>query len=317
MNDMGMPFTANDKRVDLDALARHVKDGNCLAIGGGLSSRVPMAVVRAILRRGVRGLKVVGSAHGIDIDLLCGGGAVAASAESYVGFEQDFGMAPNYRRACEAGEVKVEDSCCYTVVQQLRATISGLPFLPVRSIRGSDIARLNPDYKRMTCPFTGEELTLVPALAPDVAILHAQYGDMHGNLRIEGPPVVDLLFARASRKVLATVEKLVSTERLKELGGANVAYFYVTAVTEVEMGAHPTACYPFYAYDRSHTALYYEAAKAGPEAFHERYLAPFVLNCPSHKTYLDRIGGDAARTRLSSWNEGTSAWQRLYAEAVS
>jgi glutaconate CoA-transferase subunit A len=169
----------------------------------------------------------------------------------------------------------------------------------------------------MTCPFTGEELTLVPALVPDVALLHAQYGDMHGNLRIEGPPVVDLLFARASRKVLATVEKLVSTEGLKELGGANVAYFYVTAVTELEMGAHPTACYPFYAYDRPHTALYYEAAKAGPEAFHERYLAPFVFDCPNHPAYLDRIGGDAARTRLSSWNEGTGAWQRLYAEGVS
>ena len=159
MNDLNIPFTATDKRVDLNALVDHVGHGDCLAVGGGLSSRVPMAAVRAVLRRGVRDLKVVGSAHGIDIDLLCGGGAVAASAESYVGFEQDFGMAPNYRRACEAGEVKVEDSCCYTVVQQLRAAISGLPFMPVRSVRGTDIVRLNPDYRLMTCPFTGEELT--------------------------------------------------------------------------------------------------------------------------------------------------------------
>jgi glutaconate CoA-transferase, subunit A len=317
MKDIAMPFTANDKRVDLDALAAHVSDGDCLAVGGGLSSRVPMALVRAILRSGVRHLKVVGSAHGIDIDLLCGGGAVAATAESYVGFEQDFGMAPNYRRACEAGDVKVEDSCCYTVVQQLRAAISGLPFMPVRSIRGSDISRLNPDYRLMTCPFTGEELMLVPALAPDVAILHAQYGDVHGNLRIEGPPVVDLLFARASRTVLATVEKLVATQRLKELGGANVPYFYVTAVTEVEMGAHPTACYPFYAYDRAHTALYYQTAKAGPEAFRESYLVPFVFDCPDHATYVDRIGGAAVQAKLSSWSQGTAAWQRLYAEGVS
>lgn len=315
VNQMNMPFTASDKRVDLDALVAHVGDGDCLAVGGGLSSRVPMAAVRALLRRGVRGLKVIGSAHGIDIDLLCGGGAVAASAESYVGFEQDFGMAPNYRRACEAGEVRVEDSCCYTVVQQLRAAISGLPFMPFRSIRGSDIPRLNPDYRLMTCPFTGEELMLVPALAPDVAILH--YGDVHGNLRIEGPPVVDLLFARASRTVLATIEKLVSTERLKELGGANVPYFYVTAVTEVELGAHPTACYPFYAYDRAHTALYYEAAKAGPEAFRKHYLSPFVFECPDHAAYLDRIDGAALRKRLASWSEGSATWQRLYVEDVS
>ena len=117
--------------------------------------------------------------------------------------------------------------------------------------------------------------------------------------------------------MLATVERLVSTEKLKELGGANVAYFYVTAVTEVGMGAHPTACYPFYAYDRPHTALYYQAAKAGPKAFHERYLAPFVFDCANHTAYLDRIGGDAARTRLSSWHDGTAAWQRLYTEGVS
>lgn len=317
MNEMNMPFTASDKRVDLDALVSHVNHGDCLAVGGGLSWRVPMAAVRALLRRGVRGLKVVGSAHGIDIDLLCGAGAVGSSAESYVGFEQDFGMAPNYRRACESGTVKVEDSCCYTVVQQLRAAIAGLPFMPVRSIRGTDIARLNPDYRFMTCPFTGEELTLVPALAPDVAILHAQYGDRHGNLRIEGPPVADLLFARASRTVLATVEKLVSTQELNELGGANVPYFYVTAVSEVEFGAHPTACYPFYAYDRAHTALYYEAAKAGADGFREAYLAPFVFDCPEHSDYLERVGGAAVRSRLASWSEGTAAWQRLYAESVS
>jgi glutaconate CoA-transferase, subunit A len=316
MNTMNLPFTACDKRVDLDSLVAHVNDGDCLAVGGGLSSRVPMAAVRAIVRRGVRGLKVVGSAHGIDIDLLCGSGAIAASAESYVGFEQDFGMAPNYRRACEAGEVKVEDSCCYTVVQQLRAAISGLPFMPVRSIRGSDIARLNPDYRLMTCPFTGEELTLVPALTPDVAILHAQYGDMRGNLRIDGPPVLDLLFARASRTVLATIEKLVSTERLKELGGANVPYFYLTAITEAEFGAHPTACYPFYAYDRAHTALYYQAAKTGPKAFRDDYLMPFVFDCPNHAAYLGSIGGAERQALLASWRDGTAAWQRLYAEGV-
>jgi glutaconate CoA-transferase subunit A len=311
------PLTADDKRVDIHALAAHVKDGDCLAVGGGLSSRVPMAAVRAILRQGVRGLKVVGSAHGIDIDLLCGGGAVAVNAESYVGFEQDFGMAPNYRRGCETGDVKVEDSCCYTVVQQLRAAISGLPFMPIRSIRGSDVGRLNPDYRLMTCPFTGEELTLVPALAPDVAVLHAQYGDMHGNLRIEGPPVVDLLFARASRTVVATVEKLVSSEKLKELGGANIPYFYVAAIAEVELGAHPTACYPLYSYDRAHTALYYQAAKAGHDAFCRDYLAPFVFDCTDHADYLDRIGGTATRARLSGWSESPVAWQRLYLDGVS
>lgn len=305
-----------NKQVSLEELAAQVKNGDTVAVGGGLSSREPMAALRAILRRGVRDLNVIGSAHGIDIDMLCGAGAVARSGESYVGFEQDFGMAPNYRRACESGQVRVEDSCCYTLVQQLRATIMGLPFMPVRSVRGTGFQALHPEYKTMICPYTGEELLLVPAIAPDVAIIHAQYGDAHGNLRIEGPPVADNLFAKASRKVLATVEQIVSNERLQELGGATIPYFYVTAVAEVQMGAHPTACYPFYAYDREHTAKYYAAARAGAEAFAAQYLEPYVRGCADHGAYLTKIGGEATRRRLASWQDGEAAWMALYRETV-
>jgi glutaconate CoA-transferase subunit A len=308
--------TVADKRVGLDDLAAMVKDGDVVAVGGGLSSREPMAILRAMLRRKVRGLHVVGSAHGIDIDLLCGAGAVSCSSESYVGFEQDFGIAPNYRRACEAGDVRVDDSCCYTVVQQLRAAVMGLPFMPIRSARGTGFPVLHPEYKTMTCPYTGEELLLVPALQPDVAILHAQYGDQQGNLRIEGPPVLDRLFAKASRTVIASVEKIVSTKRLVELGGITIPYFYVAALSEVPMGAHPTACYPFYAYDRPHTARYYEAARGGAERFAADYLKPFVQDCADHDSYRRLIGGEETSRRLASWAEGNDAWMSLYRERV-
>ncbi|MGH6804163.1 MAG: CoA transferase subunit A [Methyloceanibacter sp.] len=307
-------YTDLDKRKTLDDLASLVADGAVVAVGGGLSSREPMALLRAILRRGLTGLTVVGSAHGIDIDLLSAGGALSRSSESYVGFEQDFGMAPNYRRALESGAVKVDDSCCYTLVQQLRAAIQGLPFMPVRSVRGTSFLLLHPEYRQMVCPFTGEELLLVPAIEPDIALIHAQYGDAQGNLLIQGPPVYDILFAKASRAVLATVEEIVPTERLNELRGVWIPYFYVTAVSEVPMGAHPTACYPFYAYDRRHTALYYEAACKGTEVFSAEYLSVFVRGAPNHADYLDRIGGETTRARISSWRDGTEAWKRLYVE---
>ncbi len=305
--------TLADKRCDLASLAAHVHEGDCVAIGGGLSWREPMAALRELVRIGTGGLKLVGSAHGIDVDLLCGAGLVAVSGESYVGFEQDFGMAPNYRRACEAGAVEVRDSCCYTLVQQLRAAIAGLPFLPIRSVRGTGFMDLHPEFKTMTCPYTGEELLLVPALRPDVAILHAQYGDAHGNLRIEGPPVADLLFAKASAKVIATVEKIVSTQELTAMGGATIPYFYVAALAEVPHGAHPTACYPFYAYDRPHTAEYHRLACESAEAFRERYLQTYVYGCPDHAAYLDAIGGAATLARLASWRDGVEAWRELHA----
>lgn len=309
----GAVWTSADKQVGLDDLADAVKEGQVVAIGGGLSSRVPMAILRAVLRRKVGNLTVAGSAHGIDIDLLCGAGAVSCTTESYVGFEQDFGIAPNYRRACEAREVRIEDSCCYTVVQQLRAAVAGLPFMPMRSVRGTSFLGLHPEYKTMICPYTGAELLLVPALIPDIAILHAQYGDAQGNLRIEGPPVLDLLFAKASRMVIASVEQIVSRERLVELGGITIPYFYVSAVAEVPMGAHPTACYPLYAYDRPHTSVYYAAARAGQAPF-RTYLDHFVFGCADHACYLRRIGGDATFRRLASWSTGTEAWMSLYRE---
>lgn len=304
-------YTQADKRCDLKTLISHVRPGDCVAIGGGLSWREPMAALRELIRQGTGGLKLVGSAHGIDVDMLCGAGLVAASAESYVGFEQDFGMAPNYRRACESGAVAVQDSCCYTLVQQLRAAIAGLPFMPMRSVRGTGFMAMHPEYKTMICPYTGEELLLVPALHPDIAIIHAQYGDAHGNLCIEGQPVADILFAKAAKKVLATVEHILSTEQLAEQG-VTIPYFYITALAEVPHGAHPTACYPFYAYDRPHTAEYYRLAGEGDETFREQYLKPYVHNCSTQAEYLEAIGGTQTLERLASWQQGDQAWQALY-----
>lgn len=303
--------TQTDKRCDLPSLIAHVRSGDCVAIGGGLSWREPMAALRELIRQGIGNLKLAGSAHGIDVDLLCGAGLVAESAESYVGFEQDFGMAPNYRRACESGVVAVQDSCCYTLVQQLRAAIAGLPFMPMRSVRGTGFMSMHPEYKTMTCPYTGEELLLVPALKPDIAIIHAQYGDAHGNLHIEGPPVADILFAKASTKVIATVEQILTSEQLA-VKGVSIPYFYVAALTEVPYGAHPTACYPCYAYDRRHTSEYYRLASEGTAAFREQYLKTYVHGCASQAEYLEAIGGTRALQRLTSWQLSTEAWQALY-----
>ncbi|NOT12748.1 MAG: CoA transferase subunit A [Methylococcaceae bacterium] len=304
-------YTQADKRCSLNELVAHVKNGDCVAIGGGLSWREPMAALRELIRQDIKGLKLVGSAHGIDVDLLCGAGMVAASAESYVGFEQDFGMAINYRRACEAGTVKVEDNCCYSLVQQLRAAISGLPFMPIRSVQGTDFMQLHPEFKTMICPFTGEQLVLVPALKPDVAILHAHYADQHGNLHIEGPPVADILFAKASKKVVATVEEIISNDELAQKG-VTIPYFYVTAISEVPYGAHPTSCYPLYAYDRKHTDRYYQAAKHGMDSFRENYLNPFVYDCQNQDRYIEAIGGKAALSSLEGWDESIEQWMQLY-----
>ena len=97
--------------------------------------------------------------------------------------------------------------------------------MPLRSLRGTSFPSLHPEYRQMICPFTGEELLLVPAIEPDVALIHAQYGDKSGNLVIQGPPVADILFAKASRVVLATVEKIVSQQHCKSLAESQFHIF--------------------------------------------------------------------------------------------
>jgi glutaconate CoA-transferase subunit A len=298
-----------DKLVELDRAVRLVPDGAMVALGGGLSARLPMALVRELIRQGRRGLHVVGSAHGIDVDLLIAAGAIAVCEESYVGFEQDFGLAPAYRRAAQAGTIEVRESCCGTMLAQLRAAEFGLPFMPVRGVKGSDIVRLHPEYGEVTCPFTGETLVVVPPLRPDVALIHALFGDRHGNLHLEQPYVLDERFAAASRDVVATVERIVSTEEVST-AGITVPGHLVTALAEVPYGAHPSSCYPAYAYDRPHLAQYVKAATAGGAEL-VAYLDRYVTGTPTEDAYR-KVVGDEQLAAIGAWSESTETWKGLF-----
>ena len=296
-----------DKRTSLTGAAALVSDGAIVALGGGLSARLPMAMVRELVRRGTRGLHLVGSAHSIDVDLLVAAGAVRRLEESYVGFEQDLGLAPAYRRAAEEGTIEVAESCCATILAQLRATEMGLPFLPVRGVRGSGIAGLHPEYAEITCPFTGETLVAVPALRPDVALLHAPSGDRYGNLHLEQPYVLDERFAAASAMVIATVDELVTTDAVAA-SGVTIPGHLVAAVVEVPFGAHPTSCYPRYAYDRGHLLEYVAAAQSGPDGV-AKYLATYVYG--GEERYAELIGPER-RAALAAWSDSDTTWRELF-----
>lgn len=293
---------APDKRATLAEAGALVQDGAMVALGGGLCARLPMALVRELVRAGRRDLHLVGSAHSIDVDLLIAAGAVKVCEESYVGFEQDLGLAPAFRKAAEGGTVEVRESCCVSILTQLRAAEMGLPFLPVRGLKGTDIGSLHPEYGMVICPFTGEELVALPALVPDVALVHAPIGDRHGNLHLDQPYVLDERFAHASRMVVATVDRLVETA---EVAGAGVVIpaHCVAAVVEAPFGAHPSSCYPGYAYDRPALAVYVAAA-AGDGI--DDWLARHVH--AGEDAYRAGIDGD----RLASWSTSDAAWQELF-----
>ncbi len=295
---------AADKRATLADAVALVRDGDTVALGGGLCARLPMALVRELVRQGRRGLRVVGSAHSIDVDLLICVGAVAVCEESYVGFEQDLGLAPGYRRAAESGTVEVRESSCVTMLAQLRAAEMGLPFLPVRGLKGTDLLALHPEYGMVTCPFTGEELVAVPALTPDVALVHAPIGDAHGNLHLDQPYVLDERFAHASRIVVATVDSIVDTDQVVA-AGVTIPAHRVAAVVAAPFGAHPSSCYPGYAYDRAHLAEYVRAAGSGGDPL-QAYLDRYVR--PGEDAYRRLVHAD----RLTTWSESDDAWKELF-----
>jgi glutaconate CoA-transferase subunit A len=298
-----------DKRMPLDQAAALVRDGSVVALGGGLSARLPMALVRELIRQGRRGLHVVGSAHSIDVDVLVAAEAVAICEESYVGFEQDLGLAPAYRRAAESGTIEVRESCCHTILMQLRAAEFGLPFLPVHGVRGSDIVRLHPEYREIRCPFTGQILVAVPALRPDVVLLHAQLADRHGNLCMEQPYVLDERFAAASRNVVATAERIVGTEQIATTG-ITIPGHFVAAVSEVPFGAHPSSCYPNYTYDRLHLRAYVRAAAAGGNDL-SGYLKQFIRGVSTEQAYRKAVG-ESQLAALCRWPESIETWKELF-----
>lgn len=299
-----------NKRIDLPEAAGLVPDGAMVALGGGLCARLPMALVRELVRAGRRELHLVGSAHSIDVELLVAAGAVRTVEESYVGFEQDLGLAPAYRRAAQAGAVEVRETCCATVLAQLRAAEQGVPFMPVRGIKGSDIHGWHPEYVEMTCPYTGEAIVVAPALRPDVALLHAPLGDHRGNLHLDQPYVLDERFAGASAAVVATVERLAEPDEVAA-AGITVPGHLVAGLAEVPYGAHPTSCYPGYAYDRQHLTEYVQLAGAGDDTL-ARYLDHYVWAAGDEAGYREAVGSDRLAA-LTGWADSVADWKAQFA----
>lgn len=299
--------TSKDKICSLSEAVSKINDGDMIAVGGNLSAREPMGLIREIIRQKKHGLHSIGGAHGIDIDLLCAGGAVKTIQNSYVGFEADFGLAPNYRRAVEQGLVEPKDTDCVAVLTHLRATVFGVPFMPLTPVRGTDVLKFNPEAKTMNCPYTGQSVNLLPAIKPECAVIHAHKADPKGNVKLFEPYFADLLISEASGQAIVSVEEIVSEEEMCRIG-PNIPYYLVSAVVELPLGAHPTSCYPNYAYDRKHIAEYVRLANQGKDVFDKQYLYKYVFGPKSHQDYLELVGGMDHLVGLSKWSQDTQTW---------
>src|SRR3954453_18547442 len=177
------------------------------------------------------------------------------------------------------------------VGMRFRAGAMGVPFMPMRSMLGSDVSRKRPEAKEFDCPFTGEKLLLVPALNPDVALIHVQRCDPYGNAQIDGLPFMDLDLAMAANRVILTTERIVSNDQIRRAPDqTKIPFMAVDAVVEVPFGSAPHECYGLYEPLFGHLDGYAEQIRRDPEQGIRAYLDRYFYSPGSWTEYLDRLG---------------------------
>jgi glutaconate CoA-transferase, subunit A len=264
------------------AVSRWVNPGATVAVGGMHMSSAPMSLVHEVVRQGVRvGRLVTSPSTSLQADLLVGAGLVDELMSPYVGFEH-LGLAPRFRAAVQEGRQRILECDEAGLTHALYAGAGGLPFIPCPAgIEQTDLPRVSPDlYRQVEDPFTGQVRWCVPALRPDVALLHCAEADEAGNVWFGGFPFTDRLMGLAARKLIVQVERVVPGEVMaSRQAGTTLPGFLVSAIVVAPGGCHPTAAPGFYAADEQAIKDYLTAART-PEGFQE-YLQQLLQPAPA------------------------------------
>lgn len=271
-----------DKLMGIEEVVDSLEDGMTIGIGGWGSRRKPMALVRGILRSHLRDLTVV-TFGGPDLGLLLQSGKVRRAVYPFATLDT-IPLEPLFGRARQEGTAEFREWDEGMFATGLRAAAHRVPFLPMRAGLGSSVVEHDPTLRTVTSPYPDgegehEDLLAVPALELDVALLHMNRADAHGNAQYLGPdPYFDDLYAMAARRTYVSTEQVVDTAGLTEdapIQSLLLNRTMVTGVVETPHGAHFTTCSPTYERDEKFQAAYVAAAKdpdAWP-AFAERFLS--------------------------------------------
>jgi len=278
-----------------EAVSRFVHDGDYLAIGGFGASRVPVAATHEVVRQGKQELSFAGHTATHDFQILCAGnqtgrGKTLARVDvAYIVGLEARGLSPHARRVMQSGEVEVTEWTNYALAVRLKAAAMGLPFLPARNMLGTDVFR-HSAAKTIRCPFTGETLNALPALYPDVALIHVHEADRFGNCRIRGTTVADLDLARASRRVVITCERLIPNHEVRQDPSRTaIPFFCVDAVCEVPFGSYPANMPYEYFSDEVHLQQWLEAEE--DPARYQQFIANYLFGVKDFNEYLQLCGG--------------------------
>ncbi len=285
--------SAGEKLASLDEAVARVEDGDHIALGGCLYSRTPLALVWALLRRRPRGLAISRNLMCYEGEWCLVAGAVDKIVTSWMGIGLPWGLSRIMREYVESGRVVFEEWSHLGLGLRFRAAAMGLPFLPSLTMLGSDLMGVGGS-KTIPCPYTGETLHAVPALFPDVALLHVHRADRLGNCQIDGYPHMDTDIALAASTVLVTAEEIVSEEEIRRHSDRTVIpAFAVDALVHVPYGSYPHECYGLYDSEPEHFGRYVDEIREHGAGGVARYLDRFVYGPATHGEYLELFGAAA------------------------
>ena len=275
-----------DKLTDAAEAVRLVKDGDHVTIGGCLFSRTPMPLVREILRQRRTGLSVSRNLLCFEGEWLMGVGAADEIVTSWQGIGLPWGLSRIMRHQVESGKVRYEEWSHLGLGLRFRAGAMGVPFLPTLTMGGSDLMRTS-QAKTIQDPFTGETVTVIPALFPDVALLHVHRADRFGNCQIDGYSHMDADIARAATTVLVTAEEIADEEIFRrQPDRTTIPGFVVDAVVHAPYGAFPGECYGLYETYFDHFDEYVaQINERGLDGL-QTYLDRYVYGPATHADYI-------------------------------
>ena len=280
------------KIISAAEAVRSIADGSNLTLGGFAHSLTPIALVHELIRQGKKDLDLTSMGECWAADFLAGAGLLKRARLSNYMFE-GFGRCMNFSRGVQEGRIEVEDYSHFGITSRLQAAALGVSYLPLKVMAGTDILNVtafdDDKFKAARCPFTDEEYVAVRAIQPDVAIIHASRADASGNTQLFGTTSIIEEQARASKRVIVSVEEIVPTSEIMRKPELTILPgFMVDAVVEIPYGAHPGGMFRYYNYDEQHIGRYWTASRAA-ETFDE-YLDEFVYGVEDRWGYLEKIG---------------------------
>jgi len=283
-----------EKVMSLEDAAALVADGDHVALGGCTLSRTPMAMVWALIRAGKKDLTVSRSITSTEGDLFYGSGASRHVVTSWFSQGIVWGVSKVMRHYTESKEAVFEEWSHMAMGLRYRAGAMGAPFMPTRTMLASDVGGRIDQTKEIDCPFTGEKILLVPALNPDVALIHVQRCDQYGNAQMDGLPFMDADIAMAANRVILTTERVVSNDQIRrEPHLTRIPFVTVDAVVEVPYGCAPHECYGVYEPFIPCLNAYTEMIREDPVAGVKEYIQKYIREPESWSAYLDLLGMDS------------------------